>query len=88
MPTAWIPAASSPKALNKNCISLFIYSLSNLNIFTNSNFREALKKDLMQDDDNKRELTTIDVISAEELFKILKVYNPGCDANGNYVIEG
>lgn len=57
-------------------------------MFTDKDFREQFQKDLNEKDDSKRVLKSIGVISADEMFDILNLPNPQCDADGNYIIEG
>ena len=52
------------------------------------NFRLQFKSDLLETDDSKRKLKSIDNLSASQLFTILKIKNPGCDANNDKVIDG
>jgi hypothetical protein len=64
------------------------YSLSNLNLFTDQSFAQQLQADLNQGDDSKRTLTQISSSSANQLFTILGLDDPGCDSNGDAVING
>ena len=64
------------------------FRLGNLEYFTNVDFRLQFKSDLLEPNDSKRKLKSIDSLSASQLFTILKIKDPGCDANNDKVIEG
>jgi hypothetical protein len=57
-------------------------------LFTDQNFAQQLQSDLNQSDDSKRQLTQISSASANQLFTILGLDDPGCDQNGDSVING
>lgn len=47
-----------------------------------------LISDLFEDDDGDRVLTSIDVVSANEIFKIFNIKPPICDKDGNGIVKG
>lgn len=49
---------------------------------------KAIVDDLNQEDDSKRTLTSIDVISAGQLFTIFGLKDPGCDKNNDSQVNG
>lgn len=56
--------------------------------FPNQTVKQSLLNDLNQPDDSKRTLTSIDNTSADIIFGIFKLQNPGCDTNKDGVVSG
>ena len=84
MVTRWTAVPTLLRVSNKLCTALMQHRLTNIDRFTNAEFREQFKKDLNESDDSKRKLVSIDVLSADQLFSILNLPNPKCDKNGDY----
>lgn len=57
-------------------------------MFADQGFAQKLQADLNQNDDSKRSLTELSSLSANQLFTILGLDDPNCDANGDKVING
>ena len=55
--------------------------MDNLYFISNLEIQKQLKADLLESDDSKRSLTEIDVTSARQIFTIMKMEDPDCDAN-------
>ena len=64
------------------------YRLENMGKFSNQSFAKKLKADLETDNDGDRSLKEIDPISATQMFGILGLHDPQCDANGDGTIKG
>lgn len=62
--------------------------MSNSNLFVDTQFRDQLVNDLNNSDDSKRSLKEISALSANQLFTVLGLYDPGCDKDNNGVIKG
>lgn len=62
--------------------------MANLNSFSNEDFRNKLESDLYENNDSKRQLKSIDVLSAKQLFTIMKIDDPECDHNKDGEING
>lgn len=74
--------------LNQNCTSFCNISLENISKFADQSFATKLQADLNNDDDGSRQLKEISSLSANQLFSILGLNDPGCDRNGDKVING
>lgn len=57
-------------------------------MFADVKFRDQLVADLNNADDSKRSLKEISAVSANQLFTILNLHDPGCDKDGNGVVNG
>lgn len=53
----------------------------------NQTTADQLRADLGQTDDKKRTLTSIDVLSANQIFSLFGLNDPGCDKDNNGFIE-
>lgn len=62
--------------------------MDNISGFADQKFAADLKADLNQEDDDKRKLTELSAVSANQLFSVLKLDDPKCDANEDGVIKG
>ena len=62
--------------------------MDNIDGFANREFAEQFKKDLNENDNSHRKLISIDAVSAQQLFALLGMNNPGCDADGDNYISG
>lgn len=63
-------------------------SLANLDKLANKQTADAIRNDLNTDDDSKRTLKSIDTASANQLFSIFGLKDPGCDKNNNGQVDG
>lgn len=57
------------------------YSISNLAKLANKDLADKLRNDLNTEDDSKRTVKSIDVASANQIFSIFGLKDPGCDKN-------
>jgi hypothetical protein len=62
--------------------------LANINKFANQTTAQALKADLEQTDDKKRTLKALDNATANQIFSLFGLKDPGCDKNNNGSVEG
>lgn len=62
--------------------------MANIGNFADEDFAKKLESDLKTDDDSDRKLVEISTLSANQLFTVLKVNDPNCDANDDGVIKG
>ncbi len=47
-----------------------------------------MKADLNEADDSKRKLKSIEALTANQIFGILKISDPKCDENGDGYVKG
>lgn len=71
-----------------NCKIHIYHRLASSSQFADTTFRDQLVADLNQADDSKRTLKEVSALSANQLFTILGVYDPGCDKNNDGKING
>ena len=62
--------------------------MDNIDGFADRDFANALKADLNKEDDGDRKLRELSTVSANQLFTVLKLDDPGCDENGDGIIKG
>ena len=62
--------------------------MDNLGAFADQNFAKMLEKDLKESDDSNRQLKELSTVSANQLFGILGLADPGCDKDSNGKIKG
>ena len=71
-----------------NCTIIFYCRLSSLSGFADQKFAAQLQADLNNKDDSKRTLKELSAVSANQIFTVLGLDDPNCDANGDSVIKG
>lgn len=71
---------------NKKCNYAGNRSIKNIDGFVNRPFAQQLLADLNQTDDSQRKLNKIDSVSAQQLFTLFGIKDPGCDANSDSTI--
>jgi hypothetical protein len=59
-----------------------------LNRIANSQVAQSVKNDLTTDDDTQRTLNSLDTTSANQLFSIFGLKDPGCDTNKDGQVSG
>jgi hypothetical protein len=62
-------------------------SLANIPKFANQASAVALEADLQQQNDKKRAMNGIDIVTVNQLFSLFRLKDPGCDKDNNGMIE-
>lgn len=62
--------------------------LGNIDKFANQDTALKLKADLEEPDAKKRTLEALDTATANQVFSLFGLQDPGCDKSGNGLIEG
>ena len=62
--------------------------MKNLHRLVNTTAAEELKEDLLEDDDSKRKMKSLDAVTANQIFKIFGVDDPNCDESGDGKLTG
>lgn len=64
------------------------FRLQNIGSITNIEEAQALKNDLNEPDDSNRKLKSIEALTANQIFGILRIKDPKCDKNGDGFVKG
>lgn len=89
-----LPSTSSPhrqalkslKPLKLNCKFDVIFRLAG--VFADATFGNALKADLNNNDDSKRSLKELSATNAANIWTVLGLDDPKCDANNDGTVKG
>ena len=71
-----------------NFVTMIWFRLQNIGSITNREEANALKNDLNEPDDSNRKLKSIEALTANQIFGILKIKDPKCDQNGDGFVKG
>ena len=88
MSTAPQPAQKLLPPSRRNCTFYDNVRLANIGRFADQTFAKQLEADLNEADDSKRKLKELTPLSANQLFSVLGLDDPDCDANDDGVIKG
>lgn len=67
---------------------MIYWRLANIGKISNTEEADALKADLNAESDEDRKLKSIEALTANQIFGILKISDPKCDQNGDGYVKG